>query len=121
MLKERAIELIEKIKEIPGRKVITMTVEESDSIFEADGKKIGDNIENFAMFAAKLARGMGVGGAMTVVQFMGNGRKVIFGFVLGENNWVSIPADEMEKIHNVNHETGEPLPVEPDVDFCDFY
>ncbi len=111
-------DLVNKIKELPGYKIITLTVEDSDFICEIAGKDFKNN--SFASFTAKLARGLATSGGMTVVEILDN-KKIIYGFALGENSWVSIPAEEMQKIRNINHETGEPLPVEPDVDFCDFY
>ena len=116
--KDKANDLVNKIKELPGRKIITLTVEDSDFICEIDGKDFKNN--SFASFTAKLVRGLAIGGGMTVVEILDN-KKIIYGFALGENSWVSIPAEEMQKIRNINHETEEPLPVEPDVDFCDFY
>lgn len=111
-------DLVNKIKELPGQKIITLTVQDSDLICEVDGNDFKNN--SFASFVAKLVRGLVIGGGMTVVEILDK-KKIIYGFALGENNWVSIPAEEMKKIRNINHETGELLPVEPDVDFCDFY
>ena len=111
--------LIEKINELPGIKLITITVEDSDFIY-----KIGDtadkNNDAYSVLIAKLARGIAIGGGLTVVNVY-NDKKVIYGVALGENAWVSIPAGEMKKIHNIDHETRDLLPDEPDVDFCDFY
>ena len=112
-------DLLNKIKELPGRKIITLTVEDSDSVCEIEGKNPNDT-SAYASFVAKLARGIAIGGGMTVVEILDN-KKIIYGFAMGENSWVSISAEEMQKIRNINHETGKPLPVEPDVDFCDFY
>ena len=113
-------DLLNKIKELPGRKIITLTVDDSDFVCEMEGKNLNNNTSTYASFVAKLARGIAIGGGMTVVEILDN-KKIIYGFAMGENSWVSIPADEMQKIRNINHETGKPLPVEPDIDFCDFY
>ena len=112
-------DLLNKIKELPGRKIITLTVEDLDFICEMKNENFTDN-SVIASFVAQLVRGIAIGGGMTVVEILDN-KKIIYGFAMGENSWVSIPADEMQKIRNINHETGKPLPVEPDVDFCDFY
>ncbi len=118
-LKKELDELISKIFDIPGLKIITLTVEDSDFICEIENKNFKD-ASSYASFAAKLVRGISVGGGMTVVDLYNN-KKIIYGFALGENTWVSIPAEKMKRIHNTDHETGEPLPEETDVDFCDFY
>jgi hypothetical protein len=112
-------DLLNKIKELPGHKIITLTVEDSDFICEMKNENFTDN-SVIASFVAKLVRGLVVGGGMTVIQVLDN-KKVIYGFVLGEDKWFSIPAEDMQKIRDINHETGEPLPREIDVDFCDFY
>ena len=119
VIKKKIDDLIEKISDIPGLKIITLTVEDSDFICEINGKKFKNDVES-PLFIAKLARGISLGGGMTVVDFYNN-KKIIYGFALGENAWVSISADEMKRIHNTDCETGKPLPEDPDVDFCDFY
>ena len=112
-------ELLDKIKELPGRKIITLTVENSDFVCEMNNDKF-TNSSSAASFTAKLVRGLVVGGGMTVIEFLDK-KSIIYAFVLGEDKWFSIPAEEMQKIRNINHETDELLQVEPDVDFCDFY
>ena len=112
-------DLVNKIKDIPGKKIITLTVENEDFVCGMEDKNF-NHADPFSSFVAKLARGIAVGGGMTIIEILSN-KKIIYGFALGQNSWVSIPASEMQKIHNVNYETGGSLPVEPDVDFCDFY
>ena len=114
---------MEKIFDIPGKKIITLTVPDSinpDFVCEIDGKNPKD-ADSYSVFLAKLTHAIYFGGGMTVRNMSTNNREIIYGFALGQNNWVSIPAAEMQKIHNIDHETGKLLPPEPDVDFCDFY
>ena len=121
-MKNLVSDLMEKIFDIPGKKIITLTVPDSinpDFVCEIDGKNPKD-ADSYSLFVAKLSRGMLHGGGMTLISITKN-REMIYGFALGENRWVSIPAEEMQKIHNIDHKTGKLLPPEPDVDFCDFY
>jgi hypothetical protein len=119
-MKNLITDSLEKILDIPGLKIITLTVEDFDFICEINGKNPKD-ADSYSLFLAKLAHGIYLGGGMTVRNILTNNRKMIYGFALGENRWVSIPAEEMQKIHNIDHKTGKLLPPEPDVDFCDFY
>ena len=112
-------DLLNKIKELPGRKIITLTVEDSDFVCEMNNDKFTDS-SAVASFTAKLVRGIVIGGGMTVIELLDK-KSIIYGFVLGEDKWFSIPSEDMQRIRNINHEMEEPLPVEPDVDFCDFY
>ena len=119
-MKNLVVDLMEKILDIPGKKIITLTVPDSDFVCEIDGKNPKD-ADSYSVFLAKLTHAIYFGGGMTVRNMSTNNREIIYGFALGQNNWVSIPAAEMQKIHNIDHETGKLLPPEPDVDFCDFY
>lgn len=80
-IKKKIDDLIEKISDIPGLKMITLTVEDSDFICEINGKKFKNDVE-FSLFIAKLVRRVSFGGRMTVVYFYNN-KKIISGSLLG--------------------------------------
>lgn len=100
-MKIKCQELLNKMKAIPGEKLITLSFSDG-AMFrcEMKGEEFILGLDEYVLFLAKLARGMGDGAGLIVRQLLPiDGYKAIYGVLLCDNNWVSQTPDELREIY----------------------
>ena len=127
MLLKNAIELIEKIKKIPGDKIITIVSDDSlPSQFDIlENGEIGYDPSHQELFRAKLIHAFNNSGGMIIRQFtkiydQGLPVKKIYGVFLGNGGYIGLCKEEVEKACCTDAKTGKRIPREKNVVFCDF-
>ncbi len=119
---EKAQELIERIKNIPGEKLITLfSIEGVEKYiplsFIIDTFGNFENSELYLLCITETNKLINIGGVMTVCDFLSD-KKIIYGFILREGTWTSLEAEEMEALYYYLQTTNSDL--DSNVGFCNF-
>jgi hypothetical protein len=129
--------LIEAILKIPGKKIVTLSIDGEAEPFvldiSAEGA-LGYDASHEFLFKNKLSTAFKSYGGLIVRQFLEikverelpNGekawipRKNIYGILISRGGWEPLPEHEVRLAHCTDARTGRPIPQEPDVSFKDF-
>jgi len=109
------IELLKKIQEKNGTKIVTIMVENDTEVFN-----ITDSIENEVNILKWFKRGMETHGSLVIRQVLGKEEFCIAGILLGNKHYYSVEREHIAWAYSFDAETGEPLPVELGVTFVQF-
>jgi hypothetical protein len=129
--------LIEKILKMPGKKILTLVMEENEEAFSIDVSEdgvFGYDEDAYYLLVAKLASALDYGGGLIIRQFlpekikatMPSGerrlipKKNIYGINLSYGDWTPLSAIVVEQACNTDHVTGERLEPEVGVNYCAF-
>jgi hypothetical protein len=130
-----AIELLEEILKIPGKKILTLhCVNSSFSVDIDESSKFGHQPGLKELFLAKLHRAFSEGGAIIIREFLpirvkrtdGNGKiiwlpeKNLYGILLKDNKWIGCNREQLKEVYEIDALSGSPLSQEEGVHYQDF-
>ena len=118
---KEAQKLIDKVKNIPGEKLITLfSCEGEEKVlplnFIVDELGNFESLKLYSICISKISELINTGGVLLVCDFLYD-REIIYGFVLSNNSWTSLPAEEMEAVYYTLY-LDNPDMVRPNVGFC---
>lgn len=118
--------LITILRDLNGKKLVTISNYQKQIAWQYDFHEdggIGHNEKHEADFRLKLFNSMRHGGSIVVRQYTNMkindiSVKKIYGILLGDDNWFSIPAREMELAYCIDTKTGKRITKEENVIFA---
>lgn len=122
-------ELTNKIKNIPGNKIVTLF--SNDSLTQmnqydiAENGQVGHHPSHDVLFRTKLVHALNNGGGIIIRQFtkiydQDMPIKKIYGVYLGSGGYVGLSREKVENAHCTDAKTGKSIPKEKNVVFCGF-
>ena len=119
---EEAQKLIDKIRSIPGEKLIILFSMEKKVLpfplpFVMDISGNFESPELYSICIEEISALIYIGGSMMVCNFLEN-RKIIYGFILRGGTWTSLSADEIEEVYYSAFKINGPNTLLEDVGFC---
>lgn len=130
-IQERLLHLIDSINAIPGKKMLVLLAEKSQTPEIQELSEDEPLQFNEHSFCQKLGATLNERGSLMIRQFLhlkvefedfkGNRHwipiKRLYGVALGEEKWIPISATDMKIVYTTDMTTGRPLPIEPDIVF----
>jgi len=105
-------ELLTKIKEKGGVKLVTVQTEDEMDIF-----KIDDTFQDDFLFLQMVKKGMQNGGILNIRQFVGEEKCLLASVLLQHNTYFPMNPSDAKEMYAYDKETGEPLEPEQGVTF----
>ncbi len=127
--------LLDQILKIEGDKIITLVAGSNPFTIDINANgQIGYHDSHKQLFIAKLQRALVEGGSMTIRQFLSikvlrkleNGQdmwlpeKNLYGVAFLKGEWIGLGAEVMQRAHETDSRTGEPLPQEEGLHYQTF-